>query len=571
MTYLSGGHHWRTNRLNKLTLVPGLISIHDPGSSSRTIFTMEAVNKQNAIDLSHHLSDVARARGVSPLKALQKYFGQPGIISLAGGLPSPAYFPFDSLSGEIQASDALPATPSRPTSTLSWLWSYLSSKKADTTISIPKYPAHPGDINLATTLQYSTVEGLPQLRSFIDNFVDKVYRPAYANPAIITHAGNTDGWDKVVHMLCNPGEGVLVDVFTYATVLAQMQPAGYKPIPVDIDFQGMLPHELVAILSNWDEVARGMPRPHVLYQVPVGQNPTGMTTGSRRKKELYDICVEFDIIIVEDDPYYFLQEGPYVPKAQRQNGADVIRDPEHWIETLSPSYLRFDHQGRVIRLDSFSKTIAPGSRLGWYTGNPIFIEKLQRNNEVSSFGGSAFSSTLISTLLNTWGHDGYVRWLLGIRNQYTERRNFLMDCMHEEFSLQASYTEKGILDGALVYLARNKSYLPGRSYSDEKSNVDYGNVVFSVVPPTSGMFVWVRVNFENHANYSPEFAKTLEMKLWTDIAEAGVLFAPGWMFNASGVETPHEGHYRISFSNASTEDMRRALQIFAQVIRKFFV
>jgi aromatic amino acid aminotransferase I len=342
---------------------------------------------------------------------------------------------------------------------------------------------------------------------------------------------------------------------------------GYKPVPLDIDFQGTRPDDLRNVLINWNESARGMPRPHVLYQVPVGQNPTGMTMSARRKKEIYDICVEFDVIIVEDDPYYFLQEGPYVPKPQR--GQDSTLTTEQYLASLTPTFLRFDYQGRVIRLDSFSKTIAPGSRLGWFTCNPLFAERMERQIEVSTQSPCGFSQSLIIALLNKWGYNGWVRWLQSLGSQYRERRDFFVDCMHEEFSLQQSYTEKGVWNGTPVYLASSRQSSSDTPYLGEKSS-GYGKVLFSMVPPTSGMFVWLKVDFQSHPRFSAENVKSLELKLWTDLAEAGLLIAPGWMFNATGADLPHEGHYRISFSAASHEEMRKGLQIFGHVTRRFF-
>lgn len=84
-----------------------------------------------------------------------------------------------------------------------------------------------------------------------------------------------------------------------------------------------------------------------------------------------------DVIIVEDEPYYFLYADAWVPKRQRKSIASSTaalgekEEIEAFFKKLPPSYLRFDYQGRVIRLDSFSKTIAPGSRLGWFTANPL--------------------------------------------------------------------------------------------------------------------------------------------------------------------------------------------------------
>lgn len=93
--------------------------------------------------------------------------------------------------------------------------------------------------------------------------------------------------------------------------------------------------------------------------------------GGERKKAIYDICVEYggsiyerlqrhitdtyaDVIIVEDDPYYFLQEGDYKPKSER-SAVSVKHNADKFLSSLAPSFLKFDYQGRVIRLDTFSK------------------------------------------------------------------------------------------------------------------------------------------------------------------------------------------------------------------------
>jgi aromatic amino acid aminotransferase I len=334
----------------------------------------EKFTQGEAIDLSHHLSKVSRERAISPLKGLQKYFGKPGIISLAGGLPNPAYFPFDSISADtlIPPSFATSAD-SEKKGPFSWIWGLFSNRKdATSPITIPKYPKDPTDLNLATALQYGLSRGLPQLQQVVHEFTRTVYKPAYSNFTTMVHTGNTDGWMKAALTLCNPGEGILASAWTYPSAMATILPHGISPVPVSMDGQGMRSDSLRTTLAGWDEGARGMPRPHVLYIIPVGQNPTGATMLAQRKKEIYDICVEFDVIIVEDDPYYFLQEGPYTPPSERSR-KKLVLDDEEYIASLAPSFLacvysevrtppslpdilsRFDYQGRVVRLDSFSK------------------------------------------------------------------------------------------------------------------------------------------------------------------------------------------------------------------------
>ena len=135
--------------------------------------SIAAMNK--AIDLSHHISEVANARKISPLKGLQKYQGRPGLISLAGGMylrycprrplliegiggipgmPDPSYFPFESISADVLAPNAFPRTKPSQSSLFSWFWNIFgtSTEKTDR-FTVPKF-GQPGDIDLATTLQY---------------------------------------------------------------------------------------------------------------------------------------------------------------------------------------------------------------------------------------------------------------------------------------------------------------------------------------------------------------------------------------------------------------------------------
>jgi aromatic amino acid aminotransferase I / 2-aminoadipate transaminase len=85
----------------------------------------------------------------------------------------------------------------------------------------------------------------------------KVYDPAYDNYSILVHAGNTDGWSKVVQTLCNPGEGILTEEWTYPSALATARPVGVTAVSVEMDGEGMRADSLRKVLSGWDEEARG--------------------------------------------------------------------------------------------------------------------------------------------------------------------------------------------------------------------------------------------------------------------------------------------------------------------------
>ncbi|KAH9947220.1 pyridoxal phosphate-dependent transferase [Amylocystis lapponica] len=526
---------------------------------------------QKALDLSHHLSDVSRARQTSPLKGLQPRDIDPSkLINLAGGMPNEDYFPFSNISSDVLVSDAFSLSSARKESYFTRLWKLFSSSTEKTnTISVPRYAAEPGDLSLAVSLQYGQASGLAQLQVFIKHFVAQVYRPGYSDWTILVHTGNTDGWSRVVQMLCNPGETILTEEWTYPSALATAKPFGVHAVPIAMDKDGMSAVHLRKVLSEWDEGVKGK-RPHVMYTVPIGQNPSGSTMDGPRKKEVYDVCSEFDVIIVEDDPYYFLQEGEYVPKSQRDSHYDNGLDDKTYLDQLAPSYLRFDTEGRVIRLDTFSKYLAPGLRLGWHTCNPLFAERLERHGETASQAPSGLSQILVTQLLTHWKFEGYVRWLQGLVVQYKIRRDVLVDAFAEDFDLRSTSTTH--IDHWKGMAVLNACMKPAKGASMlEKSSLST-RTLFSFVPPTSGMFIWVVVHLESHPAFGSEPAERIEMQLWDKLIDAGILIAPGWLFgaNADVAFERGTGHFRIAFSNVTYDKLRESAKIFARVTQEFF-
>jgi DNA-binding transcriptional MocR family regulator len=120
----------------------------------------------------------------------------------------------------------------------------------------------------------------------------------------------------------------------------------------------------------------------------MGHNPTSGVLSIQRRRELYALCCKYDIIIVEDDPYWYLQFPSAAEAEARSKGLGTPRQTKAYkppkssgfafLDSLVPSYLSVDTEGRVVRLDTFSKTVAPGCRLGWITAQPAFIERLER-------------------------------------------------------------------------------------------------------------------------------------------------------------------------------------------------
>ena len=234
--------------------------------------------------------------------------------------------------------------------------------------------------------------------------------------------GSTSSLDMAFRMFCERGDYILSEEYTFATAVETAAPMGVKTIGVKMDEHGLLPDSMDEILSNWDEQKRGAKRPWLVYTVPSGQNPTGATQSEQRRRDIYRCAQKHDLYILEDEPYFFLQMQPYT-------GPDAPPVPppkshSDFIKALIPSFLSMDIDGRVMRMDSFSKVISPGTRCGWITASAQIVERYQRHHEVSMQNPSGPSQLVLFKLLDeTWGHDGYLDWLMHIRLEYTKRRD----------------------------------------------------------------------------------------------------------------------------------------------------
>jgi aromatic amino acid aminotransferase I / 2-aminoadipate transaminase len=249
-----------------------------------------------------------------------------------------------------------------------------------------------------------------------------------------------------------------------------------------------------------------------------------------RRKRIYNICRHFDILIVEDDPYYFLQ----------------MATSEPFLDSLVPSYIRIDVDGRVLRCDSFSKVIAPGSRAGWITASPKFIERLTRHAEVSTQATCGWAQSFIAKLLvDEWGMEGWIRWLQGLGIEYRKRRDYMVDAITREFEM------KQIEQDDFVVLEKDK--------------------LISFEIPTAGMFLWIRIAIEKHPLYDGTNAVELMDILWERLAvQEDVLVGPGRLFAATDGQVEEAAKYlRISFSSGEQSDVDEMALRFGRAIRWF--
>ncbi|ELR58669.1 kynurenine/alpha-aminoadipate aminotransferase, mitochondrial [Bos mutus] len=302
------------------------------------------------------------------------------VISLATGVPNPNMFPFKTAVITIENGKAIQFDEEL-------------MKKA---------------------LQYSQSAGLPELLSWLKQLQVKLhnpptihYAPSQGQMDICVTCGSLEGLYKVFEMIINPGDNILVNEPVYSGTIHALQPLGCNMINVSSDEHGIIPDSLREILSKWEPEDSKDPEknsPKCLYTVPNGNNPSGNSLTAERKREIYELARKYDFLIIEDDPYYFMQFN------------------KPW----APTFLSMDVDGRVIRADSFSKVLSSGLRVGFITGPKPLIERIVLHIQVSTLHTSTFTQLLVSQLLHQWGEEGFLTHIDRVTDFYRKQRDALL-------------------------------------------------------------------------------------------------------------------------------------------------
>ncbi|KAK5109814.1 hypothetical protein LTR62_006547 [Meristemomyces frigidus] len=487
------------------------------------------IHKSKAKRWEPRMTEEAKSRGGSSLKNAAKFLKTPGLISLGGGLPSADYFPVEEMGFVV------PRMPLQGTNKVSTGDSEVDGRPANSTTQITagKHDMAAGTsaFDIATAFQYGQGHGSAQLLRWLVEHTELIHDPPYADWSCTMTVGNTSAFEMLMRMFAQRGEWILTEEYTFPAMVESAAPMGIKVAAVKMDEGGLLAESLDEVLSNWDETVRGGPKPFVLYTVPTGQNPTGSTQTLERRRAIYAIAQKHDILILEDEPYYFLQMQPYIAGEVTDSQPQSHQD---FLTSLVPSYLSLDTEGRVVRLDSFSKVIAPGVRVGWITAPEHICERYHVHSDLSTQSPSGVSQLMLFKLLEeTWGHEGYLDWLLHIRREYTARRNVLLLACEE--------------------------FLPKE--------------VVTWTPPMAGMFMWLKVDWKAHPRFHDGVTLLeVEDELFHRNMAAGTLLMKGSWFvgekgKGSGAE---EMFFRATYAAASFEGIREAVKRFGVAVRELF-
>ncbi|GES57259.1 aromatic aminotransferase Aro8 [Aspergillus terreus] len=487
-----------------------------PATNSDMFKSPACYTKPKAKRFDHIFSLESKSRKVSTLKGAARYLKNPGLISLGGGLPSPEYFPIEEIDIKVPTPPGFSPEATRESG------SVLRACKGDAQAGKSLY-------DLQVALNYGQAMGSPQLLRFVTEHTELIHNPPYADWQCCLTCGSTYSWDTALRMLCERGDFIMMEEYTFSSAQETVLPLGVKVVSIKMDEGGLIPESMDELLSNWDEAARGARKPFVLYTIPTGQNPTGATQSAARRKAIYQVAQKHNVFIVEDEPYYFLQMQPY-------RGADSSAVPPpanhgEFIKSLIPSYLSIDVDGRVLRLESFSKVLTPGSRVGWVVGSEQIIERFIRNCEVASQNPGGISQIVIYKLLDEhWGHTGYLDWLINLRLSYTDRRNSMVRACEQ--------------------------HLPKE--------------IASWIAPAAGMFHWIEVDWKKHPGLSSgKTREQIEENIFHAAVNNGVLVSRGSWFKAADV-TEGKMFFRATFAAASSEAISEAISRFGASLRAEF-
>jgi len=316
-------------------------------------------------DISRLYSDRAGKMRKSVIRELLKVTQDPEIISFAGGLPNPRSFPIDDLEGVID--------------------------------SVLQH-------NGRTALQYGTTQGLKELRESIAERSFKDGIDANADNIIIT-TGSQQALDTVGKMFLNPGNVALVGLPSYLGGINAFRSYESNLTGIPLDENGMMIDILEDTIKKLlkDDVI-----PKFIYVIPTFQNPAGVVMPESRRKQLIDVANEYDLIIVEDDPYGKLRFD---------------------IDHVKP-VKAFDDEGFVIYMSTFSKILSPGFRLAWTIASPEIIRKMTICKQALDLCTNTFTQFIANEFIRRGSLDLHI---MKICEMYKPKRDIMMETMKKYF------------------------------------------------------------------------------------------------------------------------------------------
>ncbi|HRA13402.1 MAG TPA: PLP-dependent aminotransferase family protein [Giesbergeria sp.] len=320
----------------------------------------------------------------SAIRELFKLLGKPGIISFAGGFPDSALFDVEGIRAASNA--ALDQEP-------------------------------------GAALQYGATEGYQPLREQLSQFMASKGAQDVAPESLIVTTGSQQALDLLGKTLISPGDKVIVEGPTFLATIQCFRLYGAELISAPIDAHGVKTDELEKLIAEH--------KPKFVYLIPTFGNPSGATLSLERRKQVLEMAVRHQTLVVEDDPYGDLYFGEAPPPSLLALSAQVPGSRE-----------------LLAHCGSLSKVLSPGLRVGWMIAPPELLAKATMCKQFSDAHTSTFAQATAAQYLQAGRMPAT---LAKVRAVYAERAQVMGDALRQELGDAIAFVQP---QGGLFVWAR---------------------------------------------------------------------------------------------------------------------
>ena len=400
--------------------------------------------------MEYKFSDKIANLKPSAVREILKSTSDPEVISFAAGNPAPEAFPVEAI--QKVTNDILEKEP-------------------------------------ILALQYGVTEGYGPLIDLLQTSVKERLGIGSDNDALIVTSGATQVMELTTKVLCNEGDTVLVEDPSFIGSLNAFRSHGVKLTGVTLEPDGV-------DLEAFEAALKADPRIKVFYTIPNFQNPSGYTMSLEKRKAVYELACQYDIIILEDNPYGDL----------RVTGENV------------PAIKTFDTEGRVIYAGTFSKVIAPGIRVGYALGPQQILAKMTVGKQTEDVHNVMLSQLLVYHWLKEYDLKEHIAKMQEI---YRGKLNLMCDLVDSELGDYVEYVrpEGGLfvwcklrddlpmLDFCKKAVEKKVAVVPGTAFlADENGSTQYIRLNFST-PTDEDIVKGMKLLGEAAAELAAENAK----------------------------------------------------------------
>ena len=304
-------------------------------------------------------------------------------------------------------------------------------------------------------LIYGVTEGYAPLRELTKERAKKLGVYNDGDELIMT-TGAQQAIDLAAKVLLEVGDGVIIEKPSFIGSLNSFRSYGAKLYDVDVEDDGMNLAQVEELLKNNKNIK-------FIYTIPTFQNPSGTTMRVEKRKALLDLAKKYNVFILEDNPYGELRfRGEVVPTIKS-----------------------FDEENRVIYAGTYSKTLAPGLRVGFVSARKDIVDRIVVVKQVNDVHTPVLNQMMVYEYIKNYDYDGHIA---SCAKEYGKKCARMIEEMEKHFPASVKFTRP---DGGIFILctmpngvdtkvvlndaiAQNVAYVPGNTFMadiDAPSNI----------------------------------------------------------------------------------------------------